>query len=87
MNENSDANEVLKQVLDKELREIIEISVNKLPPKCAQAFRLHYFQDVSRKEIADIMGISVRTVEGHIHQALLFLRKDLKDFLFLIFML
>ena len=67
--------------------EIIEISVNKLPPKCAQAFRLHYFQDVSRKEIADIMGISVRTVEGHIHQALLFLRKDLKDFLFLIFML
>jgi len=87
LNENSDANEVLKQVLDKELREIIELSVNKLPPKCAQAFRLHYFHDVSRKEVADIMGISVRTVEGHIHQALLFLRKDLKDFLFLIFML
>ena len=76
--ESTDSNDVLKSVINQDLREIIELSVNKLPPKCAQAFRLAYFHDISHKEIAEIMGISPRTVEGHIRQALAFLRKDLK---------
>ena len=61
-----------------EIRREIESSIEKLPPKCAQAFRLFYFHDVSQKEIAEVMGISVRTVEGHIHNALKHLREDLK---------
>lgn len=68
--ESTDSNDVLRSVINQDLREIIELSVNKLPPKCAQAFRLAYFHDMSRKEIAEIMGISPRTVEGHIRQAL-----------------
>lgn len=52
-----------------------------------QAFRLAYFHDMSRKEIAEIMGISPRTVEGHIRQALAFLREDLKGLFLLIFLL
>lgn len=87
LNETNDSNDILKQIIQKDLKEIIEQSVNKLPPKCAQAFRLCYFHDISRKEIAELMEISPRTVEGHIHQALLFLRKDLKDLFLLIFML
>ena len=61
--ESTDSNDVLKSVINQDLREIIELSVNKLPPKCAQAFRLAYFHDISHKEIAEIMGISPRTVE------------------------
>ena len=38
--ESTDSNDVLKSVINQDLREIIELSVNKLPPKCAQAFRL-----------------------------------------------
>ena len=85
--ESTDSNDVLRSVINQDLREIIELSVNKLPPKCAQAFRLAYFHDMSRKEIAEIMGISPRTVEGHIRQALAFLRKDLKGLFLLIFLL
>lgn len=85
--ETSDANDVLKSVINQDLREIIELSVNKLPPKCAQAFRLAYFHDMSHKDIAEIMDISLRTVEGHVRQALVFLREDLKDLFILIFML
>jgi len=82
--ETTDNNHVLEQVMNRDLREIIEKSVEKLPPKCAQAFRLCYFHDVDRKEVAELMGISPRTVDGHIQQALNFLREDLKD-LFLLF--
>lgn len=87
LNEVSDFNDVLKQVMDQDLRDIIEQSVKKLPPKCAQAFRLCYFHDMSHKEIAEVMDISPRTVEGHIRQATKFLRADLRDILTLVLML
>lgn len=78
-----DTNDVLKQVISQDLRELIDISVKKLPPKTAEAFRLCYYHDFSHKEIGEVMGISHRTVETHIRNAILFLRKDLKDLLLL----
>lgn len=83
LNDRVDSNDVLKQVINQDLRELIEISVNKLPPKTAEAFRLCYYHDLPHKEIAKVMDISVRTVETHIRNAVLFLRKDLKDLLLL----
>lgn len=87
LDEITDSNDVMKQVISHDLREVIELSVKKLPPKCAEAFRFCYFYDMSHKEIAKVMDISPRTVEGHIRQAVLFLRKDLKDILTTLFML
>ncbi|MDH6356210.1 RNA polymerase sigma-70 factor [Parabacteroides sp. PF5-9] len=86
LDQMTDKNEVFRQIVDRDLRELIEEAVNKLPPKCAQAFRLCYYQEMSHKEIAQEMGISHRTVEGHIRQATRFLREDLSDILTLIFM-
>lgn len=77
--EKTDNNEVLKQIQDHDLREVIELSVSKLPPRAAEAFRLCYYHDLSHKDIAVAMNISPRTVETHIRQAILFLREDLKD--------
>lgn len=77
--EKTDQNEVFKQIQEQDLREIIDLSVSKLPPRTAEAFRLCYYHELSHKEIAKIMNISPRTVEVHIRQAILFLRKDLKD--------
>ncbi|MEG1545453.1 MAG: RNA polymerase sigma-70 factor [Tannerellaceae bacterium] len=81
LREHTDTNEVMKQVVDKDILAVIEGAVGKLPPKCAQAFRLCYFHDMPHKEIAEIMDISPRTVEGHIRQAMTFLRTDLRDLL------
>lgn len=86
IDEKTDTNEVLKQVINQDIREVIVTSVNKLPPKCRQVFYLYYFQDMSQKEIATLLNISVRTVEAHVRQAILFLRKDLKN-IFLIMLL
>lgn len=86
LNETTDSNDVLKKVINQDLKEVIELSVNKLPDRCAQVFRLCYFEDFSRHEAAEMLGISPRTVEGHIRQALLFLREDLRDLFLLLFM-
>lgn len=85
LDENRETNDVLKEVIKKDLREVIEASVVKLPPKCAEVFRYCYWEDMSHKEIAERMGISHRTVETHIRHAILFLREDLKDILTLFF--
>ena len=79
MDERSDHNPILSQMQARELRQRVEEAIDKLPPKCAQAFRLFYVQEISQKEIASVMGISVRTVEGHIRQAMRTLREELKD--------
>lgn len=83
LNNQTDSNDVLRQVIDSDLRDQIEASVSKLSPKAAEVFRLCYYDDLPHKEIADRLGISVRTVESHIRNAVLFLREDLKDLLVL----
>lgn len=86
LEENHESKDALKQLIDKDLREVIEESIKKLPPRCAEAFRFCYFDDLQHKEIAKIMSISPRTVETHIRQAILFLRDDLRPLFTLIFM-
>ena len=83
LNDRTDTNDVLKQVIDWDIREQIEASVKKLSPKAAEVFRLCYYEDLPHKEIADKLGISPRTVAVHVRNAVLFLREDLKDLLIL----
>lgn len=83
LNDRTDSNDVLKQVIDRDLHEQIEASVKKLPPKTAEAFRLAYYHDLPYKEIAEVMDVSPRTVACHVRNAVLFLRRDLKDLLVL----
>lgn len=82
----TDLNEVFANVSSRNMYELVEQSVKKLPLKCEQAFRLCYFNDMPQKEVAEIMNISVRTVERHIRRAILFLRSDLDKILLFIFM-
>lgn len=77
LEENSDENEVIKSVINQDLRELIDESIERLSPKCAKIFRLCYFEDMSHKDIAEVMGLSIRTVEWYIRQAIIFIRKDL----------
>ena len=81
MTNTTDDNELFRQVSNRNIREFIETSVDKLPPKCREAFRLCYFHEMTNKEAAKRMGISPRTVEGHVQKAVVFLRKKLQPLL------
>lgn len=78
---NIDNNEIFRQISNQNLRELIEVSVGKLPPKCQEAFRLCYFHEMTYREVSEIMGLSPRTVEGHIQKAIVHLREDLRPLL------
>jgi RNA polymerase sigma-70 factor, ECF subfamily len=66
--------------LEIDLVKRIEKSIASLPPKRMEIFRLSREQGLKYKEIADKLGISVKTVEAQMGLALKYLREDLKDF-------
>lgn len=51
--------------------------MNNMPPQRSFVFNLSRFQNMSNKEISEMLGVSVRTVEKHIELALRDLRKHL----------
>jgi len=65
---------VIRRIEDKELRKEIHDAINELPDKCKEVFKLSYLHDMKNKEIADILGVSLRTVEAHMYKALKYLR-------------
>lgn len=72
-----DNNEVIRRIEDKELRQEIYGAINELPDKCKEVFKLSYLHEMKNKEIADALGVSLRTVEAHMYKALKFLRSRL----------
>ena len=48
--------------------------IKQLPPRRQEAFVLSRFHNLSHQEISEIMGLSRRTIDGHILLALRFLR-------------
>lgn len=73
--------EVIRKIEDQELRREIYHAINELPDKCREVFRLSYLHDMKNKEIADTLGISLRTVEAHMYKALKLLRERLSHLL------
>lgn len=70
-----------------ELEKEIELAINSLPDKCRQVFELSRMEGLKYAEIADKLGISVKTVEAQMSKALSVLRDHLGEFLTLIFVL
>ena len=64
-----------------ELEERIEKAVSTLPEQCQKAFRMSRFEELKYQEIADQLGISIKTVENQIGKALKILRSELADYL------
>jgi RNA polymerase sigma-70 factor, ECF subfamily len=61
---------------DREIK--VRKAIAELPPQCQTVFSLSRFDNLSNKEIAEHLGISVKTVEKHITVALKSLRITLK---------
>lgn len=69
----------------KELKETFTIRVNELPPKCRNVFELSRNQYKSNKEIAQLLGISEKTVENHLTKALRVLKVSMNTLVLLLF--
>lgn len=52
--------------IDSEIRNEIYQSIEKLPPKCKLAFTLAKINGLKYKEIAEVMGVSEKTVNNHL---------------------
>lgn len=72
-----DSNDVVKRIEDCELRRQLTEAINELPDKCKTVFKFSYLHDMKNKDIAEAMGISLRTVEAHMYKALKLLRDRL----------
>lgn len=73
-----DHTDVISRIENRELRLELHRAIGELPDKCQEVFKLSYLHDMKNKDIADVMGISLRTVEAHMYKALKFLRERLK---------
>ena len=67
-----------QQLEAEDLQKLINESIDQLPEKCRLVFTLSRFEEMSYQEIADQLGISIKTVENQISKALKFLRKALE---------
>ncbi|MDR1402614.1 MAG: RNA polymerase sigma-70 factor [Tannerellaceae bacterium] len=67
------------ELMYKELHEKINATIHSLPEQCRKIFILSRKYELKNREIAQQLGISVKTVEKHISKALSILRISLKD--------
>jgi len=71
-------------ILYSELQEQLEAALDKLPAEISEAFRMNRNKGLKYQEIADLAGVSVRTIEVRIGKALHMLRSHLKEYFSLI---
>lgn len=69
----------MKNIEKNETVNQIKIEINKLPEKCQEIFSMSKIDKLKYSEIADILNISVKTVETQMGRALKKLRENLKD--------
>ncbi len=74
--ESSDSNLLLK-----ELEVKVQIALDSLPPKCKVIFVLCRFENMKHKEIAQLLDISIKTVENQMGIAIKRLTRELKPYI------
>ena len=70
-----------------ELKEKIDLAIGSLPDDLKETFLLNRFEDMRYKDIALKMDISQKTVEARMSKALKILRKELKEYLCIIYLI
>ena len=66
---------------NKELHEKIMGSLNALPPERQKIFKMIRLEGRRYKDVADLLGISVKTVENQMGKAMQYFRESLKDYI------
>ncbi|KAB1067713.1 RNA polymerase sigma-70 factor [Tamlana haliotis] len=70
------------KLIHSELKDYVNLVVESLPEKCKKVYQLSRHEQLSHKEIAEQLDITVKTVENHITNALRVLRTSLGQVLF-----
>ncbi len=65
---------------EKEMREALHHAVNRLPVNQRIAFTLHKYEELSYKDIAGVMNISLSSVESLMHRARINLQNILRHY-------
>lgn len=68
-------------ILVQEFEEVLQQVISTLPEKCKKVFELSRFGNLSNPEISKKLDISVKTVEGHITEALKTIRHKMSKYL------
>jgi len=76
---NSDNAE--KKILLGDLESKLNQALSELPEQCRTIFQMSRFEELKYQEIADRMGLSVKTIDNQMGKALKRLRLKLVDFL------
>jgi len=71
------ASEVQAKSRQDDLEQALADAIELLPEKCRQVFTLSRFEHLSHREIAEQLGISVKTIENQITKAMRMLRETL----------
>ncbi|WKN42621.1 RNA polymerase sigma-70 factor [Tunicatimonas pelagia] len=71
----------LESIEYRELTQVLNQEIGKLPAKCQTVFRLSRVDHHSNQEIAKQLNISPKTVENHLTKALKILRISLQEFM------
>jgi RNA polymerase sigma-70 factor, ECF subfamily len=69
------------KIIHKELEQKLRQALNALPEQCRTVFQLSRFENLKYQEIAEQLGISVKTVENQMGKALKIMRVQLIDLL------
>ena len=64
----------------KDLNRVIDTTLEQMPERCSKVFRMNRFEGKKYREIAEILSISVKTVEADMGKALQFFRKSLREY-------
>ncbi|MBS7566682.1 RNA polymerase sigma-70 factor [Mucilaginibacter sp. Bleaf8] len=75
------AENALSTLQYKELELKVKLAINMLPEQCRTIFQLSRFEELKYAEIAQQLGLSVKTVETQMSRALKKLRAQLADYL------
>lgn len=62
-----------------EMESRLHRAIENLPERCRAVFALSRFEDLSHREIAEKLGISVKTIENQITKAMKLLREAMRD--------
>lgn len=71
----------LQKIMLSELEQQINKALSELPEQCRTIFQMSRFEELKYQEIADKLGLSIKTVENQIGKALKILRVKLADYL------
>jgi RNA polymerase sigma-70 factor (ECF subfamily) len=72
---------VPQELFVSDIQEIVNKTLKQLPEQTRLIFQLSRIENKTASEIANDLGISIKTVEYHMSKSLSVLRKNLKDYL------